>query len=63
VLKINGQMAAPTNVTRDSNAVMSVTSSMALGAATEGYYYDSAAKIVWVKFHLDSTVATSVSLM
>jgi hypothetical protein len=36
---------------------------MALDAANEGFYYDAMAKVVWVKFKLDSSQATTVTLM
>jgi alpha-glucosidase (family GH31 glycosyl hydrolase) len=62
-LKINGQTMAPAGVTRDGNAVMSVASAIALDAASEGFYYDAMAKVTWVKFKLDSTQMTKVSLM
>ncbi|MDP9002421.1 MAG: DUF5110 domain-containing protein [Myxococcota bacterium] len=63
VLKINQQSTGPAAVTRDGNSVP-MSSSMAFGAAgaTEGWYYDAAAKTVWVRFHLASDAATSVSL-
>ncbi len=61
-LKINGQAAAPRGVTRDGQAVTSVASSTALDAASEGFYYDPAAKTVWVKFSLASSQGTKVAL-
>jgi alpha-glucosidase (family GH31 glycosyl hydrolase) len=63
VLKINRQAAAPAGVARDGKAVMSVGSSTALDAATEGFYYDSMAQTLWVKFHLDSSQSTKIQLM
>jgi alpha-glucosidase (family GH31 glycosyl hydrolase) len=62
ILKINGQAAAPAGVTRDGNAEPA-SSAGAFDAASEGWYYDAAAKTVWVKFPLASTNATKVSLM
>jgi alpha-glucosidase (family GH31 glycosyl hydrolase) len=62
ILKINGQAAAPAGVTRDGNPVNANMSSSDFGSATEGWYYDMTAKIVWVKFRLDSSKATAVSL-
>ncbi len=62
-LEIHGQATAPAGVTRDGNVVMPLASSTSLAAAAEGYYYDQAAQIVWVKFELDSSQATRVSLM
>jgi hypothetical protein len=35
---------------------------MAFDAATEGWYFDAMAAIVWVKFPLDSSKSTSVQL-
>jgi hypothetical protein len=61
ILKINGQAAAPAMVTRDSNAVP-MSSAAAFSMASEGWYYDATAQIVWVKFPLMSAAATSVSL-
>jgi alpha-glucosidase (family GH31 glycosyl hydrolase) len=61
-LKINGQPAAPSGVSRDGHAVASVPSSEALAAAGEGFYYDATAMTVWVKFKLDSHQATRVAL-
>ena len=62
-LKINGQSAPPRGVTRDGHAVTSVGSSTALDAATEGFYYDTTTRTVWVKFKLDSSQATKVALI
>jgi hypothetical protein len=53
--------AAPSTVTRDGNAVMTSMAS-AFGAATEGWYFDAGSATVWVKFRLDSSAATTVSL-
>jgi alpha-glucosidase (family GH31 glycosyl hydrolase) len=62
VLKINGQAAAPAGVSRDGNMV-ATSSATAFGTATEGWYYDAAAKTVWVKFALMSSMASKVTLM
>ncbi|MDP9037616.1 MAG: DUF5110 domain-containing protein [Myxococcota bacterium] len=61
VLKVNQQAAAPAAVTRDGTAVP-MSSQTGFDAATEGWYYDAAAKTTWVKFHLSSSAATAVSL-
>jgi hypothetical protein len=62
VLKINGQAAAPAGITRDGNAV-AMSSAAAFPMASEGWYYDATAKIVWVTFPLMSSAATKVSFM
>src|SRR5262249_53396838 len=61
VLKVNGQAAEPKAVTRDGAAVPAVAASAFEGAA-EGWYYDDAAKTVWVKFRLEASAGTNVSL-
>jgi alpha-glucosidase len=61
ILKINGQTSAPAMVTRDGNPEPT-SSAAAFGAAAEGWYYDSTAHVVWVKFLLQSSAMTSVSL-
>jgi alpha-glucosidase (family GH31 glycosyl hydrolase) len=60
VLKINLQPAAPASVMRDGNPVRA-SSAATFGTDSEGWYYDAAAKTVWVKFHLSSDVGTKVS--
>jgi hypothetical protein len=62
VLKINLQAAAPTSVSRDGSALASVASSAALDGAATGWFYDAVAKIVWVKFPLDASAKTSVTV-
>jgi alpha-glucosidase (family GH31 glycosyl hydrolase) len=62
VLKINGQAAAPTGVSRDGTP-LATSSAAAFGGASSGWYYDGAAKVVWVKFPLASSSGTSVILM
>jgi len=49
-------------VTRDGNTDTQYTSKSALIATSEGWYYDSSAKIVWVKFSTATNASTSVSL-
>jgi len=61
ILSIHGQTAAPAQVTRDGNPVPTA-SSTTFDTATEGWYHDSSAGIVWVKFPLASSAGTSVSL-
>jgi alpha-glucosidase (family GH31 glycosyl hydrolase) len=61
VLKVNQQATAPAAVTRDGTAV-TMSSQAAFGGATEGWYYDAMAHTTWVKFHLSSSVATTVSM-
>ncbi len=61
-LEINQQTSAPASVTRDSSTESQVASKAALGATSEGWFYDSTAKIVWVKFTTSTSVSTSVSL-
>jgi hypothetical protein len=62
VLKLNQQAAAPTAVTRDGTAVAG-SSATAFAMATEGWYYDAASQTTWVKFPLDSSATTTVSVM
>jgi hypothetical protein len=62
VLQINQQASAPAGVTRDGNAETQYTSQSSFSSASEGWYYDSTAKIVWVKFTISTSVSTSVSL-
>ncbi len=61
-LKINQQSTAPASVMRDGNPESQMGSKPALMAAAEGWAYDSAANIVWVKFRTSTSVSTSVSL-
>jgi alpha-glucosidase (family GH31 glycosyl hydrolase) len=61
ILKIHQRTAAPAQLSRDGQPVANVTNQAGFNAATEGWYYDSTAKIVWVKFPLSSSVGTSVS--
>jgi alpha-D-xyloside xylohydrolase len=60
VLKVNQQSAAPSTVTRDG-APVPMSSAATFDTASEGWYFDAAAKIVWVKFRIATNVATSVS--
>jgi len=61
ILKLNGQAAAPKQVTRDGSPSMQVAAN-SFDAAAEGWYYDAATQTVWVKFRLASSAQTSVSV-
>jgi alpha-glucosidase (family GH31 glycosyl hydrolase) len=61
VLEIHGQAAVPPSVTRDGRTENATTAAM-FPAVTEGWYYDAAAQVVWVKFPLASSDSTEVSL-
>jgi alpha-glucosidase len=61
VLKINQQGSPPAAVLRDGG-IVPPASATTFSAVTEGWYYDSAAKIAWVKFSLSSQLGTRVSL-
>jgi alpha-glucosidase (family GH31 glycosyl hydrolase) len=61
ILSIHGRTAAPAQVTRDGTTVPAA-SATTFDSVAQGWYYDSTAGIVWVKFPLASTAATSVSL-
>ncbi len=62
ILQINQQTSAPASVTRDGNTETQLTSQSSFNSASEGWFYDSAAKIVWVKFTISTSTSTSVSL-
>jgi hypothetical protein len=62
VLKINQQGSSPASVTRDGATVTQVSSRAAFDAASEAWFFDSTVHIVWVKFRISTTTATSVSL-
>jgi alpha-glucosidase len=61
VLKVNQQTSAPAGVTRDGTALTQQTSRSAFESASSGWFYDSSAKIVWVKFALSTSSSTSVA--
>ena len=61
-LKINQQTSAPGGVSRDGSSLSQVSSKSALISASSGWYYDSSAHIVWVKFSTATNASTSVSL-
>lgn len=60
-LKVNQQSAAPAGVSRDGIAMSQYSTRSALESSGNGWFYDSAAKIVWVKFTLSTTASTSVN--
>jgi len=62
LLKINQQASSPSGVTRDGNAETQLSSQAAFDAASEGWFFDSTAHIVWVKFTISTSTATSVAL-
>jgi hypothetical protein len=61
ILEIHGQASSPNSVARDRSPVPS-SSASAFAGASQGWYYDSAAQTVWVKFPLSSTSTTTVNL-
>ncbi|HZP59124.1 MAG TPA: TIM-barrel domain-containing protein [Opitutaceae bacterium] len=61
-LKIELQTAAPAGVNLNGVPVGSVSSKSALVSASQGWFYDSAAKIVWVKFSTATTASNTISL-
>ena len=62
LLKVNKQATDPGNVTRDGTPLTRFSSRSELDAAPEGWFYDAAADIVWVKFRISTSSATSVVL-
>jgi hypothetical protein len=62
ILKINQQTSRPKAVTRDGDTLPPFSSRAALDAAATGWFFDGAAHIVWVKFRLAASNATSVRL-
>lgn len=62
VLKINQQTSSPGSVSRDGSTVTQVSSRAAFDAASEAWFFDSTAHIVWVKFHISTSTATTVAL-
>ncbi|HTQ31124.1 MAG TPA: TIM-barrel domain-containing protein [Opitutaceae bacterium] len=61
-LKIELQSAAPAGATLNGTAIGSVSSKSALVSASSGWYYDSAAKVVWVKFSASTSAPASIAL-
>jgi alpha-glucosidase (family GH31 glycosyl hydrolase) len=62
ILKINLQKTRPADVTRDGSKETEYFTWAEFQAAKEGWYYDAAAKVVWVKFTLATSTATEVAL-
>ncbi|HTB79635.1 MAG TPA: TIM-barrel domain-containing protein [Opitutaceae bacterium] len=62
VLQINQQSSSPASVTRDGATETQYTSQSSFNSASEGWFYDSGAKITWVKFRISTSASTSVSL-
>jgi alpha-glucosidase (family GH31 glycosyl hydrolase) len=62
VLKINQQPVAPEAVNRDGNLMTQFLSQADFDAASEGWFFDDSAQIVWVKFSISTSVDTSVAL-
>ena len=62
VLKINQQTSSPASVSRDGSTMTQLSSQSAFDAASEGWFFDATAHIVWVKFHISTSTATSVAL-
>ncbi|HZR28980.1 MAG TPA: TIM-barrel domain-containing protein [Terriglobales bacterium] len=62
ILKINQQASGPAGVTRDGAAMTQLSSLAAFNAASDGWFFDASTHIVWVKFNLSTSAATSVAL-
>jgi alpha-D-xyloside xylohydrolase len=62
ILQINLQKTSPTKVTRDGVDETEYFSLADFENAQEGWYYDSNAQVVWVKFTISTNTATKVSL-
>jgi alpha-glucosidase (family GH31 glycosyl hydrolase) len=62
ILKINKQAADPGTVMRDGVAVTRFSTRADFDAASEGWFYDAAKDVVWVKFRIATSSATSVAL-
>jgi alpha-glucosidase (family GH31 glycosyl hydrolase) len=62
VLKINQRVSAPCAVTRDGSDMTQFSTQDEFDAAPEGWFFDANAQIVWVKFHISTSTATSVTL-
>ena len=61
ILKVNKRASEPGSVMRDGGAVMRQATRVDFDAASEGWFYDAAADVVWVKFRIATNVGTSVS--
>ncbi len=62
VLHIHQQGSSPAKVMRDGAAMKKLSSQAAFDAGSEGWFFDAAAHILWVKFHISTSAATTVSL-
>jgi alpha-glucosidase (family GH31 glycosyl hydrolase) len=62
VLKVNSRPQAPVEVLRDGAAMTEHATQADFDAASEGWFHDAAADIVWVKFRISTSTATSVTL-
>jgi len=62
VLHIHQQGSSPAKVMRDGAAMKKLSSQAAFDAASEGWFFDAAAHILWVKFHISTSATTTVSL-
>ena len=61
ILKVNGRTMPPATVTIAGDPAMELTSKAAFDAASQGWFYDGAAKIVWVKFSTLTSNSTTVA--
>ncbi|HZR27149.1 MAG TPA: TIM-barrel domain-containing protein, partial [Terriglobales bacterium] len=62
ILKINQQASNPGTVTRDGATMTQFSSFAAFNAGAEGWFFDGTAKVVWVKFRISTSAATTVTL-
>jgi alpha-glucosidase len=62
ILKVNKQATDPGSVVRDGSTMTRHGSRAEFDAAAEGWFYDSATDIVWVKFRISTGTATAVTL-
>ena len=61
ILKVNRRTSDPGNVMRDGIAMSRHATRADFDAAAEGWFYDSAADIVWVKLGTSTSVAATVA--
>jgi cell division septation protein DedD len=61
ILKIHQQTASPGAVSRDGGSLTQHSSQSAFDGAAEGWFYDGAADVLWVKFHTSTSVSTQVN--
>jgi len=62
ILQVNLQETKPASVTRDGTKETEYFTWAEFEAAKEGWYYEAAARVVWVKFTLSTNTATKVAL-